>query len=105
LKLRPRQPQDGASEGSFSENFVKHGGTELPYASLEQKRIHDLGGFERGLRAGVFLRDILEHLDFQAADQIDQLAPSTTRSKLPSHPTRTDSLTEGRRASQQLRYK
>ncbi len=35
----------------------------------------DLAGFERGLRAGVFLHDILEHLDFQMPDQIDQLVP------------------------------
>jgi exodeoxyribonuclease V beta subunit len=32
-----------------------------------------LAGFERGVRAGVFLHDTLENLDFQAPDQIDQL--------------------------------
>jgi exodeoxyribonuclease V beta subunit len=36
---------------------------------------NSLAGFERGVRAGVFLHDVLEHLDFQAADQIDQLVP------------------------------
>jgi exodeoxyribonuclease V beta subunit len=40
-----------------------------------------LAGFERGLRAGVFLHDVLEHLDFQAPDQIDQLV----RMKLAAH--------------------
>ena len=36
---------------------------------------NNLAGFERGVRAGVFLHDVLEHLDFQAPDQIDQLVP------------------------------
>jgi len=35
---------------------------------------NNLAGFERGLRAGVFLHDLLEHLDFQnTPEQIEQL--------------------------------
>jgi exodeoxyribonuclease V beta subunit len=37
--------------------------------------VNSLASFERGVRAGVFLHDVLEHLDFQVPDQIDQLVP------------------------------
>jgi exodeoxyribonuclease V beta subunit len=40
-----------------------------------------LAGFQGGIRAGVFLHDVLEHLDFQAPDQIEQLV----RLKLATH--------------------
>jgi exodeoxyribonuclease V beta subunit len=52
--------------------------------------MNDLAGFERGLRAGVFLHDILEHLDFQAPDQIDQLV----RLKLAIHGLKGNGLRE-----------
>jgi exodeoxyribonuclease V beta subunit len=35
--------------------------------------LNDLAGFEGGVRAGLFLHDVLEDLDFEAPDQIDQL--------------------------------
>ena len=35
----------------------------------------DLAGFERGVRAGVFFHDVLEHLDFQTPEQIEKLIP------------------------------
>jgi exodeoxyribonuclease V beta subunit len=55
------------------------------------KGIHNLAGFERGLRAGVFLHDLLEHLDFQAApEQIDPLV----HSKLLTHGLRSHGLCE-----------
>jgi exodeoxyribonuclease V beta subunit len=52
--------------------------------------VNDLAGFERGLRAGVFLHDILEHLDFQAPEQIDQLV----RLKLVTHGLKGSGLRE-----------
>jgi exodeoxyribonuclease V beta subunit len=52
--------------------------------------IHHLAGFERGLRAGVFLHDILEHLDFQAPEQIEQLV----RLKLVTHGIKGNGLRE-----------
>lgn len=52
--------------------------------------MNDLAGFERGLRAGVFLHDVLEHLDFQAPDQIDQLV----RLKLAIHGLKGNGLRE-----------
>ena len=55
-----------------------------------QGGMNNLAGFERGLRAGVFLHDILEHLDFQAPDQIDQLV----RLKLATHGLKGDGLRE-----------
>jgi ATP-dependent exoDNAse (exonuclease V) beta subunit len=55
-----------------------------------QEGVNDLAGFERGLRAGVFLHDILEHLDFQAPDQIDQLV----RLKLATHGIKGNGLCE-----------
>jgi len=49
---------------------------ELGEQMLEAEAdMNNLAGFERGMRAGVFLHDVLEHLDFQAPDQIDQLVP------------------------------
>ncbi|HZC59264.1 MAG TPA: 3'-5' exonuclease, partial [Chthoniobacterales bacterium] len=52
--------------------------------------VNDPAGFERGLRAGVFLHDVLEHLDFQAPDQIDQLV----RLKLATHGIKGNGLRE-----------
>jgi exodeoxyribonuclease V beta subunit len=52
--------------------------------------VNDLAGFERGLRAGVFLHDILEHLDFQAPAEIDQLV----RLKLVTHGLKGNGLRE-----------
>jgi exodeoxyribonuclease V beta subunit len=49
-----------------------------------------LAGFQRGLRAGVFLHDVLQHLDFQAPDQIDQLV----RRKLATHGLKGNGLPE-----------
>jgi exodeoxyribonuclease V beta subunit len=51
---------------------------------------NDLAGFERGLRAGVFLHDILEHLDFQAPEQIDRVV----RQKLATHGLKGNGLHE-----------
>jgi exodeoxyribonuclease V beta subunit len=51
---------------------------------------NDLAGFQRGLRAGVFLHDVLEHLDFQAPDQIDPLV----RMKLAIHGLKGNGLHE-----------
>lgn len=42
---------------------------------------NDLAGFERGVRAGLFLHDVLEHLDFKEPARIDELV----RQKLASH--------------------
>jgi exodeoxyribonuclease V beta subunit len=62
---------------------------------------NDLAGFERGLRAGVFLHDILEHLDFQAPDQIDQLV----RLKLATHGLKGNGLREALCAQLQVLLK
>ncbi|MBV8068425.1 MAG: exodeoxyribonuclease V subunit beta [Acidobacteriaceae bacterium] len=59
---------------------------------------NDLAGFERGLRAGIFLHDILEHLDFQAPDQIDQIV----RSKLATHGIKGKGLREALSAKLRL---
>ncbi len=62
---------------------------------------NDLAGFERGLRAGVFLHDLLEHLDFQAPDQIDQLL----RLKLATHGLKGNGLREALCAQLQVLLK
>lgn len=55
---------------------------ELREPVVEAERgLNDLAGFEGGMRAGLFLHDILEHLDFQTPNQIDQLV----RLKLATH--------------------
>ncbi|MBV8176776.1 MAG: hypothetical protein JO151_19750, partial [Verrucomicrobia bacterium] len=66
-----------------------------------QEGVNDLAGFERGLRAGVFLHDILEHLDFQAPDQIDQLV----RLKLATHGIKGNGLCEALTAQLRLLLK
>jgi exodeoxyribonuclease V beta subunit len=59
----------GALEEERDRNVV-----ELGQPSLEtEATINDLSRFEGSIRAGVFLHDVLEHLDFQAPNQIDQL--------------------------------
>jgi exodeoxyribonuclease V beta subunit len=50
----------------------------------------NLAGFERGLRAGVFLHDVLEHLDFQAPEDIEELVDS----KLVAHGIKGHGLRE-----------
>ena len=54
-----------------------------------------------GLRAGVFLHDLLEHLDFQAPDQIDQLL----RLKLATHGLKGNGLREALCAQLQVLLK
>jgi exodeoxyribonuclease V beta subunit len=62
---------------------------------------NNLAGFERGLRAGVFLHDVLEHLDFQAPDHIDQLV----RLKLAAHGLKGEGLHEALCAQLQVLLK
>ncbi|MBV9300092.1 MAG: exodeoxyribonuclease V subunit beta [Verrucomicrobia bacterium] len=59
-------------------------------AAEAQQGVNVLAGFERGFRAGVFLHDVLEHLNFQAPDQIDQLV----RLKLAAHGIKGNGLRE-----------
>jgi exodeoxyribonuclease V beta subunit len=57
-----------------SEEEPDHDAVELVGASGEPEgEVTDLAGFERGIRAGVFLHEVLEHLDFQTPMQIEKL--------------------------------
>jgi exodeoxyribonuclease V beta subunit len=59
-----------------SEEEPDHDPIERTESTTELEGSADgLAGFERGVRAGMFLHDVLEHLDFQEPDQVDQLVP------------------------------
>jgi exodeoxyribonuclease V beta subunit len=80
----------GLTAGRTEEEPDRDAVEPVEVAVEAQGGMNDLAGFERGLRAGVFLHEILEHLDFQAPDQIDPLV----RLKLATHGIKGNGLRE-----------